>query len=109
MTRRYIKRVWRVPKDRGAVAYFAALVVKALVKHGWPARATQAPQSPYAFQVEHIDYDLNDTPEEFWRAVEIAARIVARTHRVDIDYLQGLIALQHRYVVTSSGFFKKDA
>ncbi|PKP67656.1 MAG: hypothetical protein CVT83_08050 [Alphaproteobacteria bacterium HGW-Alphaproteobacteria-5] len=103
-SRHYLKRVWRVPKT-SAAEYFAALVVKALVKHGWPAKAVQRPFSDGVL-IEH--YQQGDlAPDDFWAAVSIAVRIVARTHRVQVDEWHGLVRFEHPYIVTPSGHFKE--
>ena len=104
-SRRYIKRVWRVPKDRGASAYLAALVVKALVKHGWPATAQVWPFDD-GFQIRHFYAGL-DASEDFWQAVSIACRIMARTHRIDITEHLGAVTFDRPCTVTSAGFFKE--
>ena len=107
-SRRYVKRVWRVPKDRGAPTYLAALVHKALVKHGWPAKVELCPANwGEGFQVLHVDSGLEAQPD-FWQAVQIACRIVARTYRVDIDVTEGgLVMLMREYRVTTAGTFKE--
>lgn len=104
-SRQYIKRVWRVPKDRGALEYLAALVVKSLVKHGWPAKASIHVGSG-GFQIYHINHGP-DGPRDFMDAVAIAVRIVARTYRVDITEFGGFVVLQRAYVVTPSGAIKE--
>lgn len=104
-SRRYIKRVWRVPKDRGATTYFAALVHKALVKHGWPATIRGDYHDGY-FYVDHIDHGEN-AAEDFWQAVAIACRIMARTYRVEIIEQRGYVEFQKEYTVTAGGFFKE--
>lgn len=107
-SRQYVKRVWRVPKDRGAPTYLAALVHKALVKHGWPARVQLVAENwGEGFQVLHAQTG-EDAAQDFWDAVEIAARIVARTYRVEIDIApRGLVMLARPYKITSGGFFKE--
>lgn len=107
-SRRYLKRVWRVPKDRGASTYLAALVHKALVKHGWPAIVRPVPADwGDGFEVLHVDHG-QDAAEDFWQAVEIACRIMARTYRVEIQIgPRGLVMLMREYRVTSGGFFKE--
>lgn len=107
-SRRYVKRVWRVPKDRGASAYLAALVHKALVKHGWPARVEPVPSNwGDGFQVLHCDTGL-EAAVDFWQAVEIACRIAARTYRVEIDIgPRGLVMLEKEYRITSGGLFRE--
>ncbi|TXG97567.1 MAG: hypothetical protein E6R08_06695 [Nevskiaceae bacterium] len=104
-SRRYVKRVWRVPKDRGATTYFAALVHKTLVKHGWPATVRVSEHLNY-FLVLHHDTG-EEAPDDFWNAVSIAVRIIARTHRVDVIEQKGYVELQREYIITSGGFFKE--
>lgn len=107
-SRRYLKRVYRVPKDRGAPTYLAALVHKALVKHGWPATVQLVPFNwGEGFQVLHHDTGL-EAPDDFWQAVSIACRIMARTYRVELDIGdRGLVMFHKEYTVTSGGFFKE--
>lgn len=106
--RRYIKRVWRVPKDRGALDYFATLVVKALVKHGWPAKWVRDFNGvfPDAFTIESV-FDGENLPDDFIRAIEIAARITARTYRVQIEMNRNWIALTRPYRVAKGGHFRE--
>lgn len=103
-SRRYVKRVWRVPKDRGPAVYLAALIVKALVKHGWPAKVIMAADT--YFQIEHVDRGL-DAPGDFWDAVEIATRIVARTYGVEVQQARGYVELQKQYRVAPGGHFRE--
>ncbi len=107
-SRRYVKRVWRVPKDRGAPTYLAALVHKALVKHGWPAKVELCPDNwGDGFQVLHHDTGL-EASNDFWEAVSIACRIVSRTYNVEIDIgHNGLVMFLKEYTVTNGGFFKE--
>ncbi|MBJ2150159.1 hypothetical protein [Paracoccus sp. IB05] len=112
-SRRYIKRVWRVPKDRGALEYFATLVVKALVKHGWPARwkpcgDPEADGWLDGFVIYEQGKDTGDLPPDFQNATEIAVRIVARTYRVDVTQHYNWVGLNRPYVVTTSGHFKEE-
>jgi hypothetical protein len=106
-SRQYIKRVWRVPKDRGALEYFATLVIKALVKHGWPASFVAVPHTD-GFVIKHVGGVGPDLPRDFQEAAEIAVRIVARTYRVEVLQLDNWVGFQRRYVVTSGGHFKED-
>lgn len=103
-SRQYLKRVWRVPKDRGASHYLAAILCKALRKHGWPANIAE-PIQPSSFQVlYHSSYDL---PQDFADAVSIASRIVARTYRLDITEGFGSVQLNRYYRITSGGQFSE--
>lgn len=105
-SRRYIKRVWRVPKDRGALEYLATLVVKALVKHGWPARWEPVPFTD-GFVIKHIDGG-EELPLDFQEAMEIAVRIVARTYRVDVTQHLNWVGLNRRYRVAAGGHFREE-
>lgn len=105
-SRRYIKRVWRVPKDRGPVEYLATLVVKALVKHGWPASWTPM-QYCDGFCILHHEHGI-DAPSDFQAAVEIAVRIAARTYRVDVTEQFGCVVFNRRYRVGAGGHFRED-
>lgn len=106
MPRQYVKRIWRVPKDRGPAAYLAALVVKAMVKHGWPAKAVIWPQGD-GFHVQHVFHGAA-LPDDFQQALSIACRIMARTYRVSITEHEGGVSFDRSYVVTSGGFFKEQ-
>lgn len=87
--------------------YLAALVVKALVKHGWPAVSRKAPGVD-GFTVLH--HELGDKyPPDFLNAVGIAARIAARTHRIDITEIEGTIMFNRSYRVTPGGFFRENS
>ncbi len=86
--------------------YLAALVVKALVKHGWPAKAELDPVTE-GFVIQHVGG--GDTlPPDFQQAAEIAVRIVARTYRVDVAQHGGWVGLNRRYIVTDGGHFKEE-
>lgn len=104
-SRQYIKRVWRVPKDRGAPTYLAAIVCKSLVKHGWPAKVVPTFDG---FTVLHVDgradYEL---PDDFANAVAIAVRIAARTYRIDLTEDLGVVIFNRAYAVTSGGHFRE--
>lgn len=104
--RRYIKRVWRVPKDRGALEYFATLVVKALVKHGWPAKWEAVPFTD-GFVIQSVDGG-GDLPPDFQNAAEIAVRIVARTYRVDVSQHLNWVGLNRCYRVAAGGHFREE-
>ncbi len=104
-SRRYVKRIWRVPKHRGALEYFATLVIKALVKHGWPAKFEADPVTE-GFLIQHVDGGV--LPPDFQAAAEIAVRIVARTYRVDVTQYLDWVGLNRRYVVTSGGAFREE-
>ena len=105
-SRRNIKRIWRVPRDRGAVEYLSALVVKSLVKHGWPARATPLTYTD-GFSVSHMDYP-EELPNDFYNALEIAVRILARTYQIDVSVDNGRVLFNRSYRVMTSGQFKEQ-
>jgi len=103
-SRKYIKRIWRVPKDQGPVIYFAALLVKKLVKHGWPAESHMIDlEYDYLFEVRYKDREK--LPPDFENALEIACRVVARTYRVDVTQSGGFICLNRPYRVGAGGHF----
>ena len=104
-SRRYIKRIWRVPKDRGALEMFATLVVKALVKHGWPATFEKTDFD--GFIIKHID-GADKLAPDFENACQIAARIVARTYDVQISISENWVGLDRPYIVTPRGTFKEE-
>ena len=105
-SRAYIKRVWRVPQDRGPVEYLATLITKALVKHGWPA--TWKPSTLLGYDAFLIEYheSKGDPGPDFWGAVSIAVRIVARTYRVDVIEHKGFVEFTKLYHV-KNGHFKE--
>lgn len=103
--RRYIKRVWRVPKHRGALEYFGTLVLKALVKHGWPAKLDLEPATD-GIVIRHIDRP-GDLPPDFQEAFEIAVRIIARTYRLEVTQFQNWAGLDRCYRVTDGGHFRE--
>jgi len=107
-SRRYLKRVWRVPKDRGASEYLAALVVKALRKHGWPASSRKGAYDPFSFVVFYDHPDGLQAGDDFWDAVSIAVRIIARTYRVDASEGFGVVTLNRYYVITAGGHFREE-
>lgn len=83
---------------------FATLVTKALVKHGWPA--TWQATDFDGFQIVHVDG--GDTlPPDFQNAVQIAARIVARTYSVQISIADNWVGLDLPYTITPRGAFKE--
>lgn len=104
-SRRYVKRVWRVPKDRGALEYFATLVVKALVKHGWPACFEEIYLTD-GFIIKEVR-GSGDLPPDFQNAVEIAVRIVARTYRVDVTQHLNWVGFNRSYRVAPGGHFRE--
>lgn len=105
-SRRYLKRIWRVPKHRGASEAFATLTVKALRKHGWPADWMEySDDEEAAFYIIHKDH-LHDGPKDFWNAVEIALRVTARAYRVEIITFNGRVEWVKPYSVNERGEFK---
>lgn len=107
-SRKYLKRVWRVPKHRGASEYLATLCVKMLRKHGWPAvwRPIR-PDPERGFLLEHKDYPGEFLPPDMLEAVETAVRIVSRMYRVDVTYSEPFVEFNRRYAVTERGTFKE--
>jgi hypothetical protein len=106
-SRKYVKRIWRVPRDRGPVEYFATLCVKMLVKHGWPAKwVAAAHDQSSAFDIVHVDLGV-DAPFDFWSAVETAVRILARTYRVDVVCHKGFVTFHTFYTVNRHGVFRE--
>lgn len=107
-SRRYVKRIWRVPKTRGPVEYLATLIVKALVKHGWPATWDEGQYDPWAFWIRSKDVIPGDEPpSDFANAVEIACRIIARTYKVDVSVFDGYVKFNRPYVVSTAGHFRE--
>lgn len=105
-SRRYLKRIWRVPKHRGASEAFATLVVKALRKHAWPADWMEYPDDEDgAFYIIHKDLG-HDMPPDFEAAVEIALRVTARAYRVEIDAWKGRVEWVKPYSVNDRGEFR---
>jgi hypothetical protein len=110
-SRRYIERIWRVPKDKGAVHFFASLCVKALIKHGWPSFYLDA-EDPLSFYIGYIgetraDNRLwDDLPADFTNAVAQAVAVVARQHRMqsDVSTLHGRVSIARKYTVKVGGF-----
>lgn len=105
-SRRYRKRVWRVPKNRGPAEYLATLVVKLLVKHGWPAKFELLPHGR-GFQIIHDRLGV-DHPPDFDDAIGIAVRITARTYRVEVSEVHGAVTFDRAYRVGAGGHFIKD-
>lgn len=103
-SRRYIKRVWQVPKHLGPVTYLAALVTKAMVKHGWPAKSEEYDEE--TFVILHVDFG-EEHPPDFASALEIAVRIAARTYRVDVTQQGPFIFFNRTYAVTNGGAFRE--
>ena len=103
-SRRYLKRVWRVPKHRGPAEYLGTLIVKALRKHGWPAELASI--SEQGFILLH-DKAGRDFPPDFADAVDMAVRITARTYRVEVENYLGEIVLLRPYAITAGGHFKE--
>lgn len=104
-SRQYTKRIWRVPKDRGALEFFATLLCKALVKHGWPASFKRVDMSSDEFVVTYDHPNKIPPGPDFFRAVEIATRVVARTYKVDVLERDGFVAFQRNYDVSPRGQF----
>lgn len=106
-SRRYLKRVWRVPKTRGPVECFASLLVKAMRKHGWPADWKPSGFDPSAFFILHKELGL-DAPPDFCDAAAIAVRVLSRAHRVDVSELDLCVTFNRAYRVTLPGGHFKE-
>lgn len=106
-SRRYIKRVWRVPQDRGAAYYLGAIVVKSLIKHGWPAKFDLLKYSE-GFRVLMVGHEGDHLPPDFARAVSIAVAIAARTYRIDVSELDGDVTFNRLYRVAAGGHFREN-
>ncbi|MCE8419255.1 hypothetical protein LZ190_11135 [Rhodovulum sulfidophilum] len=109
-SRRYVKRTWRVPKDRGALECFATLVVKVLRKHGWPAKAewhNGIATGLDSFTIRHVDGG-EELPPDFEEAVGIAVRITARTYRVDVEQIGNWVWINRRYRIGAGGHFIEE-
>ena len=106
-SRRYLRRVWQVPKHRGPAEYLAMLIVKALRKHGWPADWKPASCDPYSFFITHKDLGLS-YPPDFAEAVAIAGRVTAKAYRVEVRYDDGLFTFLRSYRVTIPGGHFKE-
>lgn len=103
--RRYLKRIWRVPKDRGALEYFATLVLKAMRKHGWPAKLDFDHQAG-GFVILHIDGG-EKLPSDMQKAFEIAVRITAKTRRVEVEQYDNWAAFLREYRVAPGGHLRE--
>jgi hypothetical protein len=104
-SRRYVKRIWRVPVDRGPVEYLATLCVKALRKHGWAADWRSEPYYDEAFTIFQMFRD--EPAADFLRAVEVCVRIMARTYAIEVTEWRGFIQLDKRYEITRSRGFRE--
>lgn len=106
-SQRYLKRVWRVPKDRGPAEYFGALVLKALRKHGWPAQVLT-----FTDMIQILFHPLDgdatsDHPDDFADAFRDVVYIVAHSFGLDVEHDRaGSVRLLKKYRVTDSGQFK---
>lgn len=105
-SRRYVKRIWRVPKDRGALEYCATLLCKLMVKHGWPVDWHRDPFTD-GFVIHEKERPGDPLPADIQMQLEIATRILARTYRLDLTCGQGWVGFNRRYEVTRGGFFKE--
>lgn len=104
-SRRYVKRVWRVPKHRGATEYLATLVTKLMIKHGWPVKWEEL-RSVDGFAIVPHD-GSREMPADMLEAAQIACRIIARTYRVDVDEQFGVVIFNRSYRVTDGGHFRE--
>jgi hypothetical protein len=102
-SRAWSKRVWRVPKDKGAVVYAAALCHKMLVKHNWPAVVTIRDGG---FSMKHKFLDQN--PPDFVDACSVAFRTLGRVHKLDLfDFGDASCWFNREYRVVAGGFFRE--
>lgn len=88
--------------------YFATLVCKSLVKHGWPAVwHTARVAFSYSFFIDYHPEKGRPCPS-FWAAVSIAVRVTAKTHRVAAIEDHGFVELTKPYIVTERGAFRES-
>lgn len=101
------KKVWRVPKNRGAAVYFGAHVCKVMTRHGWPAIAEEVKHHDPGVYILHETLGADAAPS-FWRAVETAVRIVSETLQVEVVfYPPYTVIFMHEYKVLPCGLMKK--
>lgn len=81
--RRYIKRIWRVPKDRGPAEFLATLICKLLRKHGWPADWQHEPFTG-GFSIHHHELGARAS-REFFSQIQTAVRIIGKTYDAEIE------------------------
>lgn len=83
-------------------------MAKALVKHGWPAklRLPSTIDDPWSFYIDHAETGSDAAPD-FWAAVEIATRVVARAYRIDVAESLGHVLFNRQYTLTLGGHFKE--
>lgn len=114
--RRYLKRIWRVPKPAksGSGKFlpvrpderFAVLVVKMLRKHGWPAEHVLVRGTDFgAFDLLYEGRDV--PPDDYLAAVGTAVRICASAHKVRVTHWGGCVTFDTQYVVMMDGRFKE--
>ena len=116
LSRLNLKAVHRVPVDRGPLEYFAALVVKLLVKHSWPSRYV----IHSCGSVVSFHYNSANTTKQacrvYWDAVASAIRLVSSAYRLEINQVDDAhdllfashrVSLSHEYVVTDGRKFRK--
>lgn len=110
-SKRYVKRIWRVPKNRGALECFATLVLKMMVKHGWPAHLQiNEPfgnETAGGFSIHEQGRDGEELPADMQAAFEAACRIVAKTYRVEYRRYDNWADLTRAYRVTQGGHFRE--
>ncbi|WP_138919497.1 hypothetical protein [Oceanicola sp. S124] len=85
--------------------YFATLVLKALRKHGWPAKLElDYPTNGFVI----VPVDGGDTlPPDFEEAFAIAVRIVARMYRVEVEHYRNWAGFLREYRVAPGGHFRE--
>jgi hypothetical protein len=108
-SRRYLERLWRVPKDQGALHMFATLTVKALRKHGWPAdwREGESPLTFYIFYLAGDDrqpVEFDEMPHDFSAAADDCVCNLASQHDVQLSVFYGRVRLLRYYTIKKGGF-----
>ncbi len=103
-SRRYLRRVWRVPVDRGPAEYAAALLKKMLRKHGWPSEILWIEVG--GFQIGW-DRHPEPVPADMQEAIDIACRILARTYQIDISQQSGEVWFNRAYWVSKDRRFRE--
>ncbi|WP_334193563.1 hypothetical protein [Pararhodobacter sp.] len=93
--------------------YFATLVLKLMVKHGWPAKLellqgmTDEGDSLAGFYIHEQGEEGEELPPDMQAAFETACRIVAKTYRVDYQSYHNWADLTREYRVTTGGHFRE--
>jgi hypothetical protein len=104
-SRRYVKRIHRVPKHMGAVNMVGALIVKLMIKHGWPVDYTYS-DIDLSVSVKHADDPLG-WRDDMQHALDIAVSIVARTYGLSLSIFNQAVYLDYDYYVDPYGAIKR--